>query len=107
MKKEKIIKIIITIIYIVIAIGLFICFLDAAMHSDAMGINFISSLPLLLISLFLLVYAIKSAIDIIKDKTKITIIDKIIIILFSSQIILALLMVILYKYLNWKVYEIY
>ncbi len=100
MKKEKIIKIIITIIYIIIAIGLFISFLDSAIHPDAMGINFICSLPLLPISIFFIVYAIKSVIDIRKNKTKITIIDKIVMILFSSQFILALLMVILYKYLN-------
>lgn len=100
MKKEKIIKVIITVIYIIIAIGLFICFLDTAMHPDAMGINFISSLPLLLISIFFIVYTAKCTIDIIKNKTKITIIDKIIIILFSIQFILALLMAILYKYMN-------
>ncbi len=76
------------------------------MHLDVMGINFICSLPLLLISILFVVYAIKSTIDIVKNKVKVTIIDKIIIILFSSQFILALLMVILYKYLNWKVYKI-
>ena len=47
MKKEKIVKGIITIIYFIIAIELLISFLDATMHPDAMGINFICLLPAL------------------------------------------------------------
>ena len=67
MKKDKIIKCIITIISFIIAIGLFISFLDTITHSDAMGINFICSLPLLLISISLVIYAVKSTINIIQN----------------------------------------
>ena len=77
MKKEKLLKIVITIIYFIIAIEFFVSFLDATIHPDTMGINFICSLPLLPVSIFLLVYAIKSTINIIQNKIKITIIDKI------------------------------
>ena len=90
MKKEKIFKIIITIIYFVVAISLFLYFLDSTIHPDAMGINFISSLPLLPISIFLTIYAIKSLINIIQNKIKITILDKIILILFIIILIITL-----------------
>ncbi len=91
MKKEKIFKIIISIIYVVVAISLFLSFLDSTIHQDAMGINFISSLPLLPISIFLIMYAIKSLINIIQNKIKITILDKILLILFIIILIVTLL----------------
>lgn len=91
MKKEKIFKIIISIIYVVVAISLFLSFLDSTIHQDAMGINFISSLPLLPISIFLIMYAIKSLINIIQNKIKITFLDKILLILFIIILIVTLL----------------
>lgn len=45
-------------------------------HSDAMGINFICSLPLLVLFGALLVYTIIQLINVIKKKTEITIIEK-------------------------------
>lgn len=102
LKKKKIIKSIITIIYFIIAIELFISFLDTLIHPDAMGINFICSLPLLPVSIFLIVYAIKSTINIIQNKIKITIIDKIISILFIIIFILSLLTYIIYNSNNGK-----
>lgn len=97
MKKEKIIKGIITIIYFIIAIALFISFLDVVMHPDAMGINFICSLPLLPISIFLIINAIRSTINIFQNKIKITIIDKIISITSIIIFILSLLTYIIYN----------
>jgi len=102
MKKEKIIKCIITIIYFIIAIELFISFLDTVMNPDAMGINFICSLPLLPISIFLIIYTIRSTINIIQNKIKITIIDKIILISFIIIFILTLLIYIIYNSNNGK-----
>lgn len=91
MKKEKLLKIVITIIYFIIAVELFVSFLDTVMHTDAMGINFICSLPLLPVSIFLIVYAIKSTINIIQNKIKITIIDKIALIFFIIAFVFALI----------------
>ncbi len=88
---KKIFKIIITIIYFIIAIDFFISFLDAIMHPDSMGINFICSLPLFPFSIALLVYAIKSVINIVQNKIKITLVDKIISIYLIVTIIFAVI----------------
>ncbi len=47
-----------------------------------MGINFVCSLPALSMAVFALLYAIKSIINILKNKTRITTLDNIIFILF-------------------------
>ena len=47
-------------------------------HSDAMEINFICSLPLLVLFGALLVYTIIQLINVIKKKTEITIIEKVV-----------------------------
>jgi len=95
MKKEKLLKIVITIIYFIIAIELFISFLDVVMHPDAMGINFICSLPSFPISIFLIIYTIKSTINIIQNKIKITTIDKITLVFFIIVFVFALIFIVI------------
>ncbi len=95
--QEKIIKIITIIINFIVAIGLFTNFLNSAIHPDGMGINFICSLPILPISIALIIYAIRSIIDVIQNKVKITFIDKIIIGLSILTFIHALVFMIIYK----------
>lgn len=100
MKREStkiIIKIFVIIISLVTSIGLFTVFLDAALHPDGMGINFICSLTSFPVSVALFVYSIISIINIFKNKIEITVIDKILIALFIALIIQALLFVIMLK----------
>lgn len=84
-----ILKVTITLIYFIIAIQLFISFLDTVIHPDSMGINFISSLPTVPISFFLIWYSVKSTINIIKNNFKLTTIDKILLVFFLILIIFA------------------
>ena len=80
MKKEKIIKFLILAIYFVVAIGLILSFVDTVIHPDSMGINVICTLPLFIVSIFIIIYIIKSIIDIINNKIKINIIDKVLLV---------------------------
>lgn len=79
---KKVIKVIVIIGYLVMAIELFGFFLDNIAHSDAMGINFICSLPILPMSIFLVVLSIISLNDFIHNSFRITILDKILLIIF-------------------------
>ena len=83
-----ILKVIITLIYFIIGVQLCISFLDTVIHPDAMGINFIASLPTLPLSIFLIWLALKSTINIIKHNFKVTTIEKIILIFFTITVIL-------------------
>lgn len=100
MKKEKVFKIILTIVYFIIAIGLLIGFINAVKYPDGMGINTVSSLPLLPISIALFAYVIISIINIAKNKIKIHIIEKVIFILLIVLFIFALIAAYNIKYIR-------
>ena len=81
MKKEKIVKILTIIASSIMAIGLFITFLEfrASSSGEILGIYLFHVLPLLLtyiiFSMALIIYVIKSIINIIQNKVKITSLD--------------------------------
>ena len=82
MKKEKIVKILTIIVSSIIVIGLFRKFLQIEVSSTQVGLYLFHVLPLLFIPIALIIYVIKSIINIIQNKVKITVIDIIIIGLF-------------------------
>lgn len=82
MKKEKIVKILTIIVSSIIVIGLFGEFLQIEVSSTQVGLYLFHVLPLLFIPIALIIYIIKSIINIIQNKVKITVIDIIIIGLF-------------------------
>ena len=82
MKKEKIVKILTIIVSSIIVIGLFRKFLQIDASSTQVGLYLFHVLPLLFIPIALIIYVIKSIINIIQNKVKITVIDIIIIGLF-------------------------
>ena len=98
--KQRIIKIITIIINFIMSIALFTHFFNAVIHPDGMGINFICSLPALLISIALIIYTIMSIINVFQNKIKITIVDKIIIGGFIFLFINALIFTIMLKVSN-------
>ena len=82
MKKEKIVKILTIIVSSIIVIGLFRKFLQIEVSSTQVGLYLFHVLPLLFIPIALIIYVIKSIINIIQNKVKITVIDIIIMGLF-------------------------
>jgi hypothetical protein len=94
MKKEKIVKILTIIVSLIMAIGLFITFLElraSNINSSAIvGLYLFHILPYLLIYIALIIYVIKSIINIIQNKVKITSIDIAILVLFICSFISSL-----------------
>lgn len=94
MKKEKIIKILVILVSLMAAIGSFITFLElGGFNIDSsviLGLYLFHLLPYLLISIVLIIYVIKSIINIIQNKVKITFIDKVILELLIYSIISSL-----------------
>lgn len=94
MKKEKIVKILTIIVSSIMAIGLFITFLELRASninsSSIVGLYLFHILPYLFISIALIIYAIKSVINIIQNKVRITGIDIIIIGLFIYEFLSSL-----------------
>ena len=89
--KKKLIKILSIILYFIFGIIIFIEFLNAKNSPDAMGLNFAITLLLMPISIFSIVYGIISIVKMFKNKIKITIIDKLIMIFFVIVIIFVIL----------------
>lgn len=87
MKKEKIVKILTIIVSSIIVIGLFRKFLQIEVSSAQVGLYLFHVLPLLFIPIALIIYIIKSIINIIQNKVKITVIDIIIIGVFIYRFI--------------------
>lgn len=91
MKKEKIVKILTIIVSLIMAIGLFITYLEyraSNINSSAIvGLYLFHILPYLLISIALIIYVIKSISNMIQNKVKITFIDIAILGLFICNFI--------------------
>lgn len=89
MNKKRLIKLLVVIICLIFGIRLFIEFLYAIKNSDPMGLNFAIYLLMMPMSIFSIVYSSISMINIFKNNIKITIIDKLVLIIFSIVIISA------------------
>lgn len=83
MKKEKIIKIITIVVSFIVIIGIFVEFFEIYSYNyNIKAMVFMWWFPLLLVAIALIIYVVKSIINVIQNKVKINIIDIIILVFF-------------------------
>ena len=90
MENKKIIKILTIIVSSIIVIGLLRKILQIEISSTQVGLFLFHVLPFWLIHIALIIYIIKSIINIIQNKVKITVIDIILIVVFIHGFISSL-----------------